>query len=267
MRIKLNIKAISFSFCLVLTFVIAHLQNNVRAETHDDAVSFYKKGNAYFKEGQINKAISEYDKAIELNPEFTYAYAQRGYTYQLKKGEFDKAISDYNRAIELNPDVAFFYYFRGNAYYVQEKFDDAISDYSKAIDLYPEFAVAYQNRGSAYFSDGNYIKAISDYDRAIELKPENAVSYSSRGNAYFQEGLVENAVADYNMAIELDPEISNTDDNNKVDCRRIAPTGSKLKRKICLTKAQWIVKEKGHHIPNNKAWSYEDYLVNIMVYK
>ena len=147
----------------------------------------------------------------------------------------------------------------GNAYYMKKQFDNAISDYSNAIDMNPKLAVAYQNRGSAYYIKGDYDKAISDYDKAIELNPKNALTYSSRGNAYFMLNQLNSAISDYNKAIEFDPEMGKTNDAQEIECRRIAPTGSSLKRKICLTKLQWRVKEKGFGGPNNKAFPYEDF--------
>jgi tetratricopeptide (TPR) repeat protein len=55
--------------------------------------------------GQYDKAISDYTKAIELNPKHADTYYSRGLAYN-KMGQYDKAISDYTKAIELNPKHA-----------------------------------------------------------------------------------------------------------------------------------------------------------------
>jgi len=60
----------------------------------------------------ITATISEYTKAIELNPKFAMAYVKRGMAYH-KKGQYDQAISDFNKAIELNPEYAKAYSNRG----------------------------------------------------------------------------------------------------------------------------------------------------------
>ena len=62
------------------------------------------------------------------------------------KGDFDRAIADFNRAIELKPDYAEAYNNRGNAYSDKGDFDHAIADFSKAIELKPDFPIAYNNR-------------------------------------------------------------------------------------------------------------------------
>ena len=230
------------------------------------AVAYQNRGSVYYSQGKFDNAISDYNKAIEINPDFGAAYQDRGNIYQ-SQGRFDNAISDFSKALELNPRDALIHYFRGNAYYKQGRPDDAISDYNKAVDIYPRFAVAYQNRGSAYYSKGDYKKAISDYDKSIGLNPENFVTYSSRGNAYFKQGQIDEAISDYNKALELNPDIGKTNDGQEIVCRRIAPTGSIIKNKICLTNAQWAVKEMGQGLPNNKNWTYENYLYIIKVYE
>ena len=68
----------------------------------------------------------------------------------LTKSQYDKAISDYTKAIEINPRFAEAYYNRGLAYGKKGQYDKAISDYTKAIEINPRFAEAYNNRGDAY---------------------------------------------------------------------------------------------------------------------
>ena len=91
----------------------------------------------------MNKAISDYNKAIELNPRFADAYVIRGLAYAQGKGQFDKAIADYNKAIELNPRYAKAYYNRGLAYFFKKEYDNAWNDINRAQDLgyqiHPEF--------------------------------------------------------------------------------------------------------------------------------
>ncbi len=55
--------------------------------------------------GEDQKAIDDYNRAIELDPEYTDAYNNRGNRYAAL-GEDQKAIDDYNRAIELDPEYS-----------------------------------------------------------------------------------------------------------------------------------------------------------------
>lgn len=69
-----------------------------------DAEAYLERGNAFFAMGQYNEAISDYIKAIEMNPSYFEAYYNRGQVYG-KKGEFKLAICDFNKAIEINPEI------------------------------------------------------------------------------------------------------------------------------------------------------------------
>jgi tetratricopeptide (TPR) repeat protein len=95
-------------------------------------------------------------------------YVNRGSAYKNLK-QYDKAINDYNKAIELNPADADAYYDRGIIYYYLKQYNKAINDYSKAIELKPNFAYAYNNRGFTYLWLGKCEKAKSDFDKAIEI--------------------------------------------------------------------------------------------------
>jgi tetratricopeptide (TPR) repeat protein len=88
----------------------------------------------------------------------------------LEEGQYDRAITNFNKAIELNPRYADAYYNRGVAYGEKGDWDKAIPDYSKAIEINPKDAEAYDNRGLAYYRKGDYDKACSDWNRACELE-------------------------------------------------------------------------------------------------
>jgi len=76
------------------------------------------------------------------NPVF---YKTRGWEFHQGK-DYDKAISDYNEAIRLDPESAAAYYNRSLSYYEKRNYDKAISDYAEAIRLDSTYAVAYNNR-------------------------------------------------------------------------------------------------------------------------
>ncbi len=174
------------------------------------AVSFFSTTAAeYFEQGlncatkqNYGCAISNYDKAIEIKPDYFEAYKHRAATYY-SNGDFQKAIPDYNRAIELNPNDAGSFYGRGTAFSNSGDFDRAIGDYTRAIELNPQDAVYIYSRGLAFFNKKEYGKAIDDYDKAIELNPNYAEAFNNRGNAFDEQGKNYQAIKDYTKAIEI----------------------------------------------------------------
>jgi len=127
------------------------------------------KGVYYDEERKYEQAISEYIKAIEINPNYADAYNNRGVSYY-NQGKYEQAISDYTRAIKLNPKYADAYNNRGIVYYDQGQHNQAIKDYSKAIEVNKSYAKAYHNRGLVYMvvlKDKE--KGCADWKKACEL--------------------------------------------------------------------------------------------------
>jgi tetratricopeptide (TPR) repeat protein len=102
-----------------------------------EAAVHYFKGISYAEKEQLNESVSEFNKAIEINPRFASAYRGRGIAYD-HKGQLDRAISDFDKAIQINPKDADAYKNRGAAYLDKGQYNQAISDYNKAIELNPK---------------------------------------------------------------------------------------------------------------------------------
>lgn len=66
-----------------------------RAEEH------FNKGFSYQNQGDLDKALEEYNKALELNPNYAQAYTNLGSIY-VGKQDFDKAIQNFKKVLELN---------------------------------------------------------------------------------------------------------------------------------------------------------------------
>ena len=176
---------------------------------------YYNRGIAYKDKGDLDQAVADYIKAIELDPSKTNAYIYRGNVY-FGKGDLDQAIADFSKAIELDPLETIAYYNRGNAYKDKGDLDQALVDYGKAIELDPSKASCYYNRGNLYFGKGDLDQAIADYIKAIELDPSKASYYYNRGIAYKDLGDLDKAIADYSKAIELDPSKTNAYNNRGI---------------------------------------------------
>jgi len=168
------------------------------------ALAYNDLGGVYYILKQHSKAISHYNKAIELDPKFSFAYNNRGAAYG-DLGEHDKGISDYTKALEINPKSTQAYYNMGDAYYAKGEYDRAISVYNKAIEINPKHADAYHNLGVVYYIKGEYDQAISNYTKALEINPRHAEAYYNRGFAYQNKGIYDQAILDHTKAIEINP--------------------------------------------------------------
>ncbi len=106
------------------------------------------------KKSNLEMAIADYNKAIELDPKIALAYRNRGNAYY-QQHKLDQAIS-------IDPNCVEAYFNRGYFYFEKRDYSHAIVDYSKAIELDPKLAMAFEGRAMAYCSIDNYDKSWSD---------------------------------------------------------------------------------------------------------
>lgn len=185
--------------------------------------AFVNRGLAYRAKGDNDRAITDYNMAIRLDPNDATAFMDRGNAYK-RKGELDRALADYNESIRLMPKNADGFYNRGLAYYEKKDYDRDIADQTRAIALGPStnaevagndtftklspnrtVADYYGERGLAYYAKQDNARALADYNRAISLDSDNSYRYNNRGNAYKSMGELDRAIADYDQAIKLRP--------------------------------------------------------------
>jgi tetratricopeptide (TPR) repeat protein len=149
-------------------------------------------------------SIQAFTQAINLDPHYAFAYANRGNTYHEWK-QLDLALADYDKAIALDPTDDAAYYNRGLLYSKLNRYDLERADYDKAITINPNNIYALNNRGIAYAKAAQYNLALADYNKVITIDPNNAYAYDNRGNAYFELRQYYQALADYEESIRLDP--------------------------------------------------------------
>jgi len=126
--------------------------------------------------------IEYYTKAIELDANYLLYYYRGSAFADIEN--LDEALKDYNKAIELNKEDAYIYICRGYIFSIKGQEEDAIKDYTKAIELDPKETSVYFNRGISFGKKGYYGKAIIDLTKFIQLEPGSYEAYYNRGNAY-----------------------------------------------------------------------------------
>jgi serine/threonine protein kinase/Tfp pilus assembly protein PilF len=174
---------------------------------------------------QLNysKAIEHFDRAIELNPEFSTAYYDRGTCY-LKIGNFVPGILDFSRALEIDPRIADQVY--NKVYQISYVVDlnRVITELNKIVSDHPDVSYVVFLRGFFYvaktefkkFEQSDLDQGIADFNRCLELNPTHVTAFLYRGFLYFKMAALETepeakqrqydlAMADYQHALELDP--------------------------------------------------------------
>lgn len=176
------------------------------------------RGDIRVKKGQIEKALSDYDEAVRLEPKYAEVYWDRGNAY-LRKRDYDRAIADLTEAVRLDPANSYAWSQRGLAHDRKGDLEKAIADFGKAIEIEldadipnhsPGVAIRnlttiYVNRGIAYFKKGTPDKALADFSEAIRLDQKKASPYYWQGRVFRQDDNLDRAVAAFSEAIRLEP--------------------------------------------------------------
>lgn len=116
---------------------------NLKEEIHNttettDIATYIKRAYSHFKQGDSQKAIEEFNKAIGRNPYNAYLYGERANFRRKNLGDKQGAIDDYSKAIGIHPQNALFYLWRSQAYNDLGEQKKAMEDYNTALRLAPE---------------------------------------------------------------------------------------------------------------------------------
>lgn len=157
-----------------------------------------------------NRALQNYNKAIELEPQNSLAYVNRAIFYEALE-EYGKALADYNKALELDPKNKEARQSRGDLYSKLKDPSKAVKDYELSMgDGNKKFdGVDYVNLGDKYKEANDFLHAIENYTKAIETEPQfdhadhRFSAYNSRAAVYMWQGEYDKALADCKAGINL----------------------------------------------------------------
>jgi tetratricopeptide (TPR) repeat protein len=205
----------------------------------ESAEDYNDQGKAKLSKGDLDGALADFNKSIEMKPGLAEAFNNRDLVEQAKnernekiaesfdnlgnakldEGDLDTALNIFNQAIEFKPDLASAFNGRGRIKRAKKDFDGAMADFNRAIELESNFANAYNNRGLVKVATNDSNGAMSDYNRALELQPDLVVAYNNRGELKRCKSDWDGALSDYNRAIELQPDLV-TAYNNRGEVKR-----------------------------------------------
>ena len=107
---------------------------------------------------------------LKVSPLSGRAHNNMGDVYS-REGNMEAAVLEFRKAIELNPNYADACHNLANVYYSQGNLKEAIHYYQKAIVSNPELFEAHYNLGIVYINIGDFDKAVEELNKAARLKP------------------------------------------------------------------------------------------------
>jgi tetratricopeptide (TPR) repeat protein len=198
---------------------------------------YYLRGRAYLRKNEITKAVSDFNKAIDITPDFVDAYVYTGVAYAVE-GLYDPAISECDEALKHHPDSRLARLLRGLMWEVKLNRQRALSDYeaitkddvgddylvtglafwrggntSKAIDVLTQGQINDPYNSSQYVllrsrimaEQKHFEEALRDVNEVLEAQPDQPYVLLIRANIFLLQGDVRNAITDCHSALKIHP--------------------------------------------------------------
>ena len=183
------------------TYAIAKAKTIMKSSDSKDAwrvllLSIYEEA------GEYENAIKEYDSLEEDYGKDEYIYAHRADCYD-KLGLTDMALSEIEKAIELEADYSNICS-KGGILRTAGRYAEAIEVFDQAIEVDPLYAFAYYAKGWCHELSGDDDKAMECYNLGIDLDKEYAYIYLMRGQIHLKRGDKIKAEEDFNTVLQLD---------------------------------------------------------------
>jgi tetratricopeptide (TPR) repeat protein len=165
--------------------------------------NYFDEGMAYFEQRDYAHAVESLTKALRLSlGDIAETHLYRGICYAYLQA-YEKAMDDFNRALQNNPYLADAYNERGNLWRLDENYARAIEDYDTAISIEKDHDAAYYNRGICHEKLKQYEEAEEDLSFALKYNSGIAEAYEARGRIRALMKNYEGAINDFERFLRM----------------------------------------------------------------
>jgi len=230
----------------IIIFSALGAKTFVQAKCWHDNVSLYQHtitvadsywphemlGNAYDSMNNLEGAITEYEKAIQYDPDNIGTKHRLARVY-LDSGNIDQSIQLYQKFLPALPEdtnepndavlsqqdssgantfgaLIGEFYTNANINYaialsMKGNDDEAIRRYKEALRTSPNSLTAHKKLGDIFFQKGQIDRAVKQYSAVIQLEPNSATKYKDIANSLRDEGKFDDSAKIYQMIIQVNP--------------------------------------------------------------
>lgn len=159
---------------------------------------------AFYDEGQLDRAIAHYQRALALRPDHAPAHNNLGAALRAQ-GHLGQAIASYQRALAAQPDYADAHYNLANALLDANRPTEAAEHFRTALGAIPDSAGVRNNLGIALANEGRLDEAVAEFRAALQLEPDSAKTNRNLGKALSEMGRTKEGIEYLRRAVALDP--------------------------------------------------------------
>lgn len=168
------------------------------------AEAFYQTGFCYGMLGKHNEALKASKQAAKLRPNWTETHINIGAS-SFALGQFKDALEAYKTAIKLDESNADVQYALGLTLGKLNRTDEEILAYKRTVAIKPDHANALEKLGLAYFKQKRFNDALQAFEQLKTYKTD-AKTYNYLGECYFETEKFEQSLEAFNNAVGFDPD-------------------------------------------------------------
>ena len=142
--------------------------NAIVIDKENNAGIYLNLGLCYLYLDRLDESVRYFAESLQRDSNKPKAAYNRGVAY-FKLGQFDKAIADFERTVVLDPARVDAYKYLAHLYLKKQDYRKVAEYYSEVLKYEPDNAAVLSNRASALYYTGDYAQAVKDAERAIEL--------------------------------------------------------------------------------------------------
>jgi tetratricopeptide (TPR) repeat protein len=174
----------------------------LRADVYNPE-AYFLKGMIYKESKDTAKAISSFQTALQVKPDYKDAIIQLGMIYSARKDSI--ALRYLENAWTVDSSDVFPLFARGVFYQDNKDYARAKEEYRRCVLRDRHYVDAYFNLGYILMQEDSVVKSYRQYDIVTQIDPRNPTAYFDRAVCLEAMDSIKAAIADYRHALILDP--------------------------------------------------------------
>ena len=169
-------------------------------------------GVCYKEIGQLEIAVTCFEKAVAINPNFADAHFNLGLSLQ-ELNQLEAAVKSYEMTLAVHSNYAKAHNNLGIIHKERGEMGAAVKSYEQAISIQPDYVEAHNNLGVILQELGQLDEAAKCYEKAIGIQPDYVEVHNNLGNILNELGQTEEALNSYKQALSINPYYADAQNN------------------------------------------------------
>ena len=169
------------------------------------SLAYNNRGVAKIEDDRAAEAILDYNQAININPKYFEAIGNRAYAYE-QVNRYAPSLRDWKVLVDVFPDSTFLHLSKAIVLTKSRAYDDAEAAFRKVLELDPGHDEAMVNMGVLLHYKQQDKQALDWLDQALMTNDQNAHAYNTLNQIYLDRGNMEQAKTNIDRAIEIEPD-------------------------------------------------------------